>query len=287
MKYSLLVCAYNAQKYLKECLDSLVNQSISKLKYEIILVNDGSTDFTERIASNYKGIKIINQKNMGLSAARNTAVENSRGEWLIFIDSDDYVSNNLLKTIDDVDKKDKNFIIYKEIKDIKAEKEDKKRQSNKIDDSIISRVIHRDLFNWYSFPSKYRYAIEDWDFYVHNYDKLNILDITNKKEVFYFYRFNANSLSKAHRVYRSRLTHAISIFEDKELRNKNLNQEIIGHYYEHLYMMARLWFPDLLDRVKSIKFKTKISFFIKLQYQIVRLGVFNFLIRKSVKKINK
>ena len=286
MKYSILVCAYNAEKYLKECLDSLVNQTIDKSKYEIVLVNDGSTDKTVEIAKSFKGIKIVNQENKGLSEARNTAVKNSGGDWIIFVDADDYISKDLLQTIETANPIKENFIVYKEIKEEEADKKDSKRQANKMDDSIVSRAIHRSLFKSYSFPGKFRYAIEDWDFYVHNMHKLIVMDITDK-DAHYFYRYNENSLSKAHKVYRSRLEHAITVFENDELRKNNLDGKIVGHYYEHLYMMARLWFPDLLERVKRIKYKTKVSFSLKIQYWFVKFGIFNWAIRGKVEKVEQ
>ena len=287
MKYSLLVCAYNAEKYLNECLDSLVNQTIDKSKYEIVVVNDGSTDDTEKIANSYKGVRVVNQENKGLSEARNTAIKNSGGEWIIFIDADDYISKDLLQTIENANPMGPNLIVYKEVKEEEAEKKDKKRQSNKMDDSIVSRAVHRSLFVSYSFPHKYKYAIEDWDFYVHNIKKLNILDIREKEGAFYFYRYNEDSLSKSSKVYRSRLEHAIYIFENEELRKNNLGENIIGHYWPHLYMMAILWFPDLLDRVKVIKYKTKTPLSVKLQYFIVKMKIFNKLIRRMQEKIDQ
>lgn len=286
MKYSILVCAYNAEKFLKECLDSLINQTIDKSKYEIILVNDGSKDNTQKIAQKYKDINIINQKNLGLPEARNTALKNAQGDWIIFVDADDYISLDYLQTIDNINHTDINFIIMNEIKEKKAAKKDKKIQSNKMDDAIISRIIHKDLLKTYLFPGKYKYAIEDWDFYVHNIKNIKALNATST-EAYYFYRFNKDSLSKSHKVYRSRLEHAITIFENKELRTNNLEENIIGHYYEHLYMMAKLWFPDLLPRVKLIKYKTKIKFSIKLQYWIVKIGIFNWAIRKTMQKIDQ
>ena len=272
------------EKYLNECLDSLVNQTIDRSKYEIVVVNDGSTDSTENIAKSFKGIKVISQKNKGLSGARNTAIKNSSGEWIVFVDADDYVSKDFLEIIETANPIEENFILLKEVKDKEAKKQDKKIQSNKMDDSIVARAVKKEVFNSYSFPEKYKYAIEDWDFYVHNLHKLKIIDLRDK-EGHYWYRYNGESLSKANRVYRSRLEHAILVFETPDLRKNNLNQGIIGHYYEHMYMMARLWFPDLLERVKKIRFKTKVRLSIKMQYWLVKIGILNWFIRKQVEKI--
>lgn len=102
IKYSFIVPVYNTSKYLKKCLDSLAGQNFKD--FEIIIVNDGSTDNSKNIISEYEekynNIKVINQKNGGLSVARNNGVKEATGKYLIFIDSDDYVETNLLKEVD-------------------------------------------------------------------------------------------------------------------------------------------------------------------------------------------
>ena len=91
---SVIVPVYNAEKYLKKCLDSLVNQSYKDL--EIILVNDGSQDGSEKICKDYEEkdsrIILINKNNGGPSSARNLGIEKANGEYLSFIDSDDYLA---------------------------------------------------------------------------------------------------------------------------------------------------------------------------------------------------
>ena len=109
IKYSFIVPVYNTEKYLKRCLDSLVNQTYKN--YEIIVVNDGSKDNSYKLIddykSRYKNIVLLNQENAGLSMARNNGVKKAKGEYLIFVDSDDYVEKSLLfeidKEIQDVD----------------------------------------------------------------------------------------------------------------------------------------------------------------------------------------
>ena len=102
IKYSFIVPVYNTEKYLKKCLDSLVNQTYKD--FEIIVVNDGSTDKSSSIISKYqkkyKNIIVIDKENEGLSMARNRGVQKSSGKFIIFVDCDDYVSNKLLEEID-------------------------------------------------------------------------------------------------------------------------------------------------------------------------------------------
>lgn len=93
IKLSIIVPVYNVAEYLKRCLNSLINQTLNEI--EIICVNDGSTDnslcILEKFAGLDKRIKIINQKNKGLSGARNTGIKLVQGEYFGFLDSDDWV----------------------------------------------------------------------------------------------------------------------------------------------------------------------------------------------------
>lgn len=109
MRYSIIVPAYNTEKYIDKCLKSIFSNTYKN--FEVIIVNDGSTDKTEDIINKYikkyDNIIYIKQKNMGLSLARNNGVKKATGDYLLFIDSDDYVEKNLLeninKNIDDLD----------------------------------------------------------------------------------------------------------------------------------------------------------------------------------------
>lgn len=93
MKVSVIVPVYNVEKYLKRCLDSIINQTYKNI--EIILVNDGSKDNSRNICEEYEkkyeNISLINQENGGLSAARNTGLKYVKGEAVTFVDSDDWL----------------------------------------------------------------------------------------------------------------------------------------------------------------------------------------------------
>ncbi len=95
---SIIIPVYNAERYLQECIDSILSQSFSN--FEIILVNDGSTDNSFELCENYfrkdSRIKLINQQNCGVSVARNKGIEIAAGAWITFVDSDDIMSPNSL-----------------------------------------------------------------------------------------------------------------------------------------------------------------------------------------------
>lgn len=98
---SIVIPVYNVEKYLKRCLDSVINQTYKKL--EIILVNDGSTDKSGDICKGYvkkdKRIVYIEQENQGLSGARNTGIDNAHGNYIAFVDSDDYINLNFIEDL--------------------------------------------------------------------------------------------------------------------------------------------------------------------------------------------
>ncbi len=95
---SFIVPVYNVEAYLRKCVDSLLTQDYSE--YEIILVNDGSTDnsgsICEEYAAKYDNVRVVHQENGGLSAARNSGIEIAQGEYIMFVDSDDYIEPNVL-----------------------------------------------------------------------------------------------------------------------------------------------------------------------------------------------
>lgn len=102
-EFSIVVPIYNVEGYLKKCLDSILNQTF--VDYEIILVNDGSTDqslsIIKEYMSKYPDIKLINQENKGLSEARNSGLKEARGNYVLFVDSDDFIDKDLLLNLND------------------------------------------------------------------------------------------------------------------------------------------------------------------------------------------
>ena len=99
--------AYNAEKFIKQSISSVLSQTFKE--FELIVVDDGSTDSTKKIINSFKDdrIKYIYQKNQGVSAARNNAIKTSKGSWLAFLDADDVWVKDVLevyfKYIDDFD----------------------------------------------------------------------------------------------------------------------------------------------------------------------------------------
>ena len=94
MKLSIIVPVYNVEKYLVKCLDSLLTQDTDD--YEVVVVNDGSTDSSPRILERYSSprLRVFSKANGGLSSARNFGLERAEGEYVLFVDSDDFISDH-------------------------------------------------------------------------------------------------------------------------------------------------------------------------------------------------
>ena len=98
---SVIVPVYNVEKYLNKCLDSIISQTYTNL--EIILIDDGSTDNCGKICDEYaskdKRIKVIHKENAGVSSARNYGIQCATGDWIMFVDSDDWIEFDAINSI--------------------------------------------------------------------------------------------------------------------------------------------------------------------------------------------
>lgn len=115
IKVSVVIPIYNAQKYIQQCVDSILMQTLKEI--EIICVNDGSTDrsleIIEEIQKKDQRVKIINQNNQGAGAARNKGLYQASGEYIIFLDADDFFEKKMLKEIYKIaKKKDAEIVVF-------------------------------------------------------------------------------------------------------------------------------------------------------------------------------
>ncbi|MFI3297916.1 MAG: glycosyltransferase family 2 protein [bacterium] len=166
---SIIVPIYNVEDYLKRCIDSLVNQTY--IEFEIILVDDGSTDRSPQICDQYKvidsRIKVLHIPNGGVANARKCGVEKSNGEFIIFVDPDDWLPQNSLETLISALRKDVDIVMGSFV--YKSDKTDLNRfylptemsreefvialLTNNIEAFPWRNLYRRNLFNIDSFPS--------------------------------------------------------------------------------------------------------------------------------------
>jgi glycosyltransferase involved in cell wall biosynthesis len=154
--FSIIVPVYNVEGYLPKCLESILYQSFSN--FELILINDGSTDSSLEICQEYQQnfhqIKLINQKNRGLSDARNKGILEAKGDYIIFTDSDDYwVGSEVLQDLNNLIKdSNPDLIIHEESrffseKDVSCKYNQRfiKNKSGRVEDEILN-LVYYDLY---------------------------------------------------------------------------------------------------------------------------------------------
>ena len=260
-KVSVIVPVYNVEKYLIKSLDSLVNQTLEDI--EIIVVNDGSTDNSKKIIEVYKEkyqdkIKYLEKPNGGLSDARNFGIPHATGEYIAFLDSDDYVELDTYEKMYNKAKEENADMVEC---DFIWEYPDKR----KIDNGIIyngkkemltyarvvawNKLIKRDLLEKYKieFPKGLRY--EDVEFFykmVPYYNKVSFV-----KEPLIHYIQRESSISK---VQNERTKEIFEVLDNviNYYKNKNLYNE----YKDELeYTYSRLLLCSSLFRMVKIKDK--------------------------------
>lgn len=253
-KVSVIVPVYNAEKYLKECVDSIVNQTYNN--FEVILINDGSIDNSKNICEEYEkkyeNIKVLNIENHGVSYSRNLGIEQSNGEYIIFIDSDDYIKENMIEELIKIQEEHEDeFLIYNYSK---VYNEIEKNKCNVPDKSISKKELLDKFFVYYNnliinppwnkmYKSKIikdnniRFNInfkigEDLLFnleYFKYCDKIKILD-----DSYYYYRINPSSVTNKYREnYYENQNYLLNKIRNLLEENQAFNEENQNAYREH------------------------------------------------------
>lgn len=205
---SVIIPVYNVQEFIEDCLQSLVNQTYTKI--EIIVVNDQTPDdsmaIVEKFASQDSRIKIVNrEKNGGLSAARNSGIDVATGHMMTFVDSDDYIATDCYQKVVDSLQKDTNLVIFSVLNFVHETGKQWKMPYFSVD-------TQRENWHWFSNATvwnkvysteiihlkKIRFAEglyhEDEDFWF-KYAASTSLSVQNLKEELYFYRQRASSIT--------------------------------------------------------------------------------------------
>lgn len=204
-KFSIIVPVYNVEEYIDDCLKSIFNQSFKD--FEVIVVNDGTKDNSMDIVKNYD-VKVINQENAGLSAARNTGVKSSTGEYLLFIDSDDYIEKDLLKNINN-NLKDNPDVLRFQIKEIFDDNRIINHEENSFDttngvEAFTKICNYHFIENAWSYVIKRKYYLDNkFEFkkgtYHEDYGLMPLVIIKANKVksisyIGYYYRQRSNSI---------------------------------------------------------------------------------------------
>lgn len=285
---SIIIPAYNAENYIKECLIKICKQTYSNI--EIIVINDGSTDNTLQEIKKVKDkrIRLFTTENKGVSSARNLGISKSKGKYLMFMDADDYLENNaieiLYKKIMDYDVDIIRYNGYEENKNHNFKKIEFNLENNKILSSVYDKeVIINTVFNptdsirCYSpllfmknnnikkFNDNLVY-LEDKIFYLENF--LNNKKILFTNEYLYYYRFNEKSKTKDTNNFLINLKNIIDTKKYAENILKNIgfeNEELLKASYGVLilyrldYLASSVSIKEFKQVLKSLFTDAKLS----------------------------
>ncbi|KIL49366.1 glycosyltransferase family 2 protein [Jeotgalibacillus soli] len=250
-KISIIVPVYNVEHYLPRCIDSLLHQSIQDI--EVILVNDGSTDTCKEIcdifAQKDSRIVVIHKKNGGLSDARNTGLTIAKGEYVGFVDSDDWVDLSMYEVLYNLCIQLNSDISTCLIKNVGKNKKQKNRASNKIEIYDSQKAIHslykgtlsgfsacnkiykKKLFKNIEFPKGRVY--EDAAVMYRLFNLANKIVFINAP--LYMYEHRENSITRSN-------------FSEKRF-------DIVPNYYE-TYSFMKKNYPDMCERLNAIYFSS-------------------------------
>ena len=263
---TIIIPVYNAKKYLNKCLQSILRQSYKNL--EIILVDDGSSDGSSQICDMYseqdKRCITHHQKNMGVSAARNWALDNMHGEYILFVDSDDFIDDNLIAFCVDVAEKENADIVtfkYEEWERIDATKTHDydtpmiDMTSNTA--SILKEIMLNEISNmvWTAFYKKNMWKNKRFS-HLKSFEDLFICPsvfVESQKSVklnnilYYYNKGNTNSLTGSDHTYNSQYRYYKYLAYKEHLRwaQKIGDMEVI-HWakYHMMYEAIKILYVD-------------------------------------------
>lgn len=236
---NIIIPAFNVENYIRDCIESILRQKTT-FKYQIIIVNDGSTDDTAKILEEYSQnpkIKLIYQRNKGFSGSRNTALEHVNSKYIMFVDSDDKLYENSIQTLlsaaykNDLDIVEGGYATFKDDK-ILQKYQHTNINSNKALGLIRGfpwgKVIKANIFSNIRYPENYWF--EDTIFAYLVFPQTNKVATINSE--IYLYRKNPNSISNtAKRKIKSIDTYWILelMLDDITKLEIDLNQDIYEH----------------------------------------------------------
>lgn len=264
MKVSVIVPVYNVEKYIKKCLNSLVNQTLDEV--EIVVVNDGSPDNSQKIideyTKKYKNIKSYVKENGGLSDARNYGIKRATGKYISFVDSDDYIRKDMLeKMYNYAIQKNFDVVVCDSINVYSDDTEILIKSNNNYSDDdvknyIISppmactRLFKKSIFDKIEFKKNIYY--EDLEM------TPKVVNLTKKigfvSDGLYYYVQRDGSIMKQ-KVFNDKLLNIFDILKsNKDLLENEFPQEIEYMYITHLLRTASLRFLDY-DNGKEYVYK--------------------------------
>lgn len=270
---SIVIPIYNAEKYLEECLNSIKNQTYKN--FEVIMVNDGSKDDSETICMNFlrsdSRFRYLKKANGGVSSARNLGLDNVKGDYITFIDADDWVDENYLDLLITTVKKNHSDIVvssYKQFNNIdvfylraytiqekyllnfeKMNRDDfltifpKLMSINVCFNNAVAKLFRKELLKNLRFDTSIKYG-EDLDFYFRLY--LNVDSISYVDEPTYVYRMHGDSTTS--NFNQEHAEQELSIFKQMYEKIQEIGLPSI-HYFNKLKKLLELRMDFLENKV--------------------------------------
>lgn len=292
-KVSVIVPVYNVEKYIEECLNSLVNQTLEEI--EIIIVNDGTKDDSMKIVKKFqerypKKIVCLEKDNGGLSDARNYGISYAKGEYIAFLDSDDYVERNMYKDMYELAKKEESDMVEcdfywkypnKTKIDTGAIYHDKKEMLEKVRVIAWNKLIKRKILEKtkIEFPKGYRY--EDVEFTYKLIPHLKKVSFLKKPYIYYVQREDSisNLQNEKTKEIFDVLDHVINYYKEKN---------IYDEYKEQLeYIYTRYLLCSSLIRIVKINDKETRKRLLKMTWTNLNTKFPNWKKNNLLKKKNK
>jgi len=285
-KISIIVPVYNVEKYLKECIESILSQTYKNI--EIILIDDGSTDNSGKICDEYlkkdSRVKVIHKENGGLSDARNTGIEIASGKYIGFVDSDDYIAKDMYDFLyQNIKRKNaeisgcNRFLVYENKIEIYGKKEcyevmDSQRAIQMlctigyIGASAYTKLYEAKLFKDIRYPKGK--INEDMYTTYKLFDKANriVYDATPK----YYYRQRSGSITNSKNINSDCIQAAENLIQFVEQKYPNILNSAIKNY---IYTIIGVYDNILKSKKRGLdvrELKKKIKNDIKVYYPIIK-----------------
>lgn len=300
---SIIVPVYNTEKYLRKCIDSIIAQ-INK-DWELLLVDDGSKDGSGKICDEYAAkdsrIRVFHKENGGVSSARNLALDNARGEWLAFVDSDDIVDENYL-SLEEVPQNtdvivksfqrfdDSGSVISKHIIDenslLNKGEELNRRYVLKRQNSLWNKIINMRIIGNCRFDTSVKVG-EDFLFFLACFHKIQSVFYSSIGSYFYIVH-EGSAMSKADRDLKRRVEILLANINNIKRLTEGKTTELIGKniialsYLSNLYRLRGVCDKNIAKRIierteslkltdmKYLSLRQKIKFLLQRLYFSVK-----------------
>ena len=262
MKYSVIIPVYNVEKYINRCLKSILSQRYNDL--EIILIDNGSTDRSGSIcdiyANEYANISVYHIENHGVASARNFGLSKARGEFIYFVDSDDYLVGNLFAEFEDKLTPDLDLLVFSYYNSFEQEMTEKKRTKkilpyNGSYDKYDFSKIFKDLF-----LSDMLYTV--WNkIYRREFLLENNLSF-EQYELGEDVRFNLDVYRKVNKIYLSQDSYYVYVIGRKGSAMSGYNPKRLQYQLQELKMVDDLlsdWNLDSSELVNTVKARILMS----------------------------